>query len=255
MNKSIYKNLLLALSLIALWQLTANFSSHFYQIFSSPNDVAVAFYNGIGNGILLKHIVASISRVLIGFILASIIGIPLAMVHGANPAIANIIKRIVDFLRPIPPIAWIPIAILLFGLGNYPAYFIVFLGAFPPIFINAYHGATTLPLIYRNVSRSFGITGFNFLWRIQFFYALPSIFVGLRTGLGMGWMSVIAAELIGSQSGLGYFIQLNRLMLRTDNIILGMIVIGCVGFLLDRIIVLVETKTTPWIERKQNATY
>ena len=202
--------------------------------------------SGLSDGSLFSDSLASLTRVSVGFITAAVISIGLAMMYGLNPILTKIIKILVDFLRPIPPIAWIPIAILIFGLGNAPAYFIVFLGAFPPIFLNSYHGATTMPKIYSNVSRSFEISKFNYLFRIQLFYALPDIFVGLKVGLGIGWMSVIAAELIGSDSGLGYFIQLNRLMLRTDNIILGMIVIGLIGYLLNLLISIIEKRLTPW---------
>ena len=129
---------------------------------------------------------------------------------------------------------------------------IVFLGAFFPIFTNAYFGAVSLPVVYKNISESFEIRKSTFVSRILFYFALPSICTGLKIGIGMAWMSVIAAELIGAQSGLGYFIQLNRLLLRTDNVVLGMILIGLIGYVLTKSLEVLGEWATPWVSKNKS---
>ena len=184
------------------------------------------------------NIAASLLRILIGFILASVLGITLGLLLAYYRGLTD--------LRPIPPIAWIPVAIMLFGLGNVSASFIVFLGAFFPIFTNTYFGAISIPIIFRNVSSSFEVGAMRYFSKILFFHTLPYIFAGLKIGIGTAWMSVIAAELIAAQSGLGYFIQLNRLLLRTDKVILGMMLIGIIGYFLQKIVEYLETKLIVW---------
>lgn len=187
----------------------------------------------------------SLKRVLVGFSLACIMGIALGLSLGYEKRLRDI-KVFIEILRPIPPIAWIPIAIILFGLGDVSAYFIVFMGSFFPIFTNTYFGASSIPTIYENVAASFEIGKISYFRNILFKYSLPYIFTGLKIGIGMAWMSVIAAELIGAQSGLGYFIQLNRLLLQSDKVIVGMISIGAIGYVLHLTIELVERKVISW---------
>ena len=191
------------------------------------------------------NIAASLLRILIGFILASVLGITLGLLLAYYRGLTDL-KFYIELLRPIPPIAWIPVAIMLFGLGNVSASFIVFLGAFFPIFTNTYFGAISIPIIFRNVSSSFEVGAMRYFSKILFFHTLPYIFAGLKIGIGMAWMSVIAAELIAAQSGLGYFIQLNRLLLRTDKVILGMMLIGIIGYFLQKIVEYLETKLIVW---------
>lgn len=215
------------------------------NFFPSIFELMNSFIKNFSNKDYYIDIINSLLKVSVGFLIASIIGILLGLILGSTQKFKFIVK-IIEILRPIPPIAWIPIAIIIFGLGNTSAYFIVFLGAFFPIFTNTYFGALSLPLIYKNISSSFEISSSTYFFKILLFNALPNIFTGLKIGIGMAWMSVIAAELIGSQSGLGYFIQLNRLLLRTDNILIGMITIGFIGNLLQNLIELIRKKSIYW---------
>lgn len=234
------------LSILLLWHILSVFVFPAYTIIPSPSEVCVAVLALINKGDIFVHIFASLVRVIIGFSIAGFLGVGLALVTGYYKKTSAFIGPIVEFFRPIPPIAWIPLAILIFGLGSPSAYFIVFVGAFFPIFTNTLFGINSLPRIYVNVARSFEIRKLTFVKDILFKFSLPYIFTGLKVGIGMAWMSVIAAELIGAQSGLGYFIQLNRLLLRTDNIIAGMIIIGAVGYSLVKLLSLVERRMIPW---------
>ncbi|PIP86723.1 nitrate ABC transporter permease, partial [Candidatus Campbellbacteria bacterium CG22_combo_CG10-13_8_21_14_all_43_18] len=163
--------------------------------------------------------------------------------------VSRLISPILELLRPIPPIAWIPLAILWFGIGNNPAYFLVFLGAFFPIFSNTYLGVSSVEETYKRAAYSLGATKKEIITDIILPASMPQIFTGLKIGLGVGWMVVIAAELVGAQSGLGYMIQLNRFLLNSPEIITGMITIGVIGFLLNLLITKIEKMTTPWNQK------
>lgn len=190
-------------------------------------------------------IISSVEKVLVGFLLASFFGIILGILI-ANINKLRLLNYLIDILRPIPPIAWIPIAILFLGIGNISSYFIVFIGSFFPIFTSVYFGTSSIPQIYKNVAKNYELGKWKYYRYILFNFSLPFIFSGLKIGIGMAWMSVIAAELISAQSGLGYYIQINRLLLRTDKIIIGMALIGITGFLLQMLIKGAERKIVKW---------
>lgn len=239
------KRIMVLVAVLAIWQL-AYFMPSFVTIIPSPVELGQAFWLLVRSGVIFEHIGASLQRVLVGFGLAAVAGTGLALLLGYYRRWGEVIDPVIEILRPIPPIAWIPIAIILFGLGDPSAYFIVFLGAFFPIFVNSYFGVTALPEIYRNVARSFEVGHVIYVWKILLPFSLPYIMTGFKIGMGMAWMSVIAAELIGAQNGLGYFIQMSRLLLQIDNVIIGMVAIGIVGWLLSAIIVGLERIIMPW---------
>lgn len=237
------KKFFLIILLVVIYQgINVLFPNHF---FPSIWQIFTALINNLSDREFYLDIGSSLLRILIGFSLAGIIGISFGLLLAYDRRLKDL-KLYIELLRPIPPIAWIPIAIVIFGLGNASAYFIVFLGAFFPIFTNTYFGAISIPAIYKNVASSFEINKAAYFTKILLFFSLPYIFTGLKIGIGMAWMSVIAAELIAAQSGLGYFIQLNRLLLQTDNIIIGMIFIGIIGNLLQKLIDLLEKKIIIW---------
>jgi ABC-type nitrate/sulfonate/bicarbonate transport system permease component len=240
------KRLLPFLFIIALWQLLAYLKCVNEFILPSPFNIFKAFMQLIKSGELLFDSLNSMKRVGIGFLLASFCGGSLGVASGCFRRLSEAMTPIFEFLRPIPPIAWIPIAILWFGLGDSPAYFIVFVGAFFPIFINTYWGIKSSKLTYINVAKNFGANRFLILTDVVLPCSLPDILRGLKIGLGLAWTSVIAAELVGAQSGLGYMIQLNRIMLKTYNIIVGMIAIGTIGFVMNYLMTIFERKLTFW---------
>jgi NitT/TauT family transport system permease protein/sulfonate transport system permease protein len=243
------KEIAYLLSILLVIQLFFSvFRQHIF-IFPSPIEVLEAFIAQLQQRTLVIDVLMSLQRVILGFVFATVIAIPLAVFCGHNRLFGGFVKPFIEILRPIPPIAWIPIAILIFGLGDMSAYFIVFMGAFFPIFTNSFWGINSLPIIYQNVASSFEIKRFIFIKDILLKFSLPYIFTGLKIGIGMAWMSVIAAELIGAQSGLGYFIQMNRLLLRIDNVVLGMILIGIIGYSLIKILSILEEVFMPWIKK------
>jgi NitT/TauT family transport system permease protein len=213
----------------------------------TPDAVARGFVELFRDGSLLSDAVASLRRVIVGFAIASISAVPLALLMSLSRPFALLFSPIVAFLRPIPPIAWIPIAILWFGIGNAPSYFITALAAFFPIFLNTYAGGQAVRPEHINAARSLGATSFALFWRVYLPSALPMISTGLRVGLGQSWMAVVTAELIAAHSGLGYMIQANRLMLETGLVLVGMCTIGILGAAMSFGLMMLETRVlTPW---------
>jgi ABC-type nitrate/sulfonate/bicarbonate transport system permease component len=195
----------------------------------APDDVLSGFISLIRDGTLLPDVAASLKRVLAGFAIASSVAVPLAIVMALVRPVRLLLSPVVTFLRPIPPIAWIPIAIMWFGIGDAPSFFITAVAAFFPIFMNSYAGAHAVRPEHVHAARSLGAGQRALFMRIYLPSAMPLIATGLRIGLGQSWMAVVTAELIAAHSGLGYMIQANRLALETASVLVGMCVIGLLG--------------------------
>jgi NitT/TauT family transport system permease protein/sulfonate transport system permease protein len=230
------------------WELAVRVGWIDGRLFPPPSAIAKAIVVMAQLGLLWADISASVLRVTVGFLIASVVAIALAVLLARWRGLAFYLMPAVDMIRPISVIAWIPIAILWFGLGNRPAWFIIFLGSFFPIFTNTYLGVRSVEPVHINAARCLGAGRVLFLREVLLPSALPYILTGMRVGLGVGWMCVIAAELIAAQSGLGYMIQLARVMLETEKVIAGMIVIGVIGYVMNQSMVWLEHRLTPWRE-------
>lgn len=251
--KSVTRLLLPIISFLLLWQILSSLEILNPQFLPSPLNVGRELVDSLINQNLLVDVFASLKRVVIGFLIAAVLGIGIGLFAGFNRATANFVTPLIELFRPIPPIAWIPLAILWFGLGDKPAYFLVFLGAFFPIFTNVLFGVTAVEETYKRAAYSLGATRRHFITDILIPASLPHIFTGMRIGLGVGWIVVITAELVGAQSGLGYMIQFNRLLLETPKVIVGMVVIGIIGFLMNKLMVQLEHKLVPWKKSEQTS--
>ena len=242
--------LLVAPALILVWQLLGTFGWINTNIFPPPSRIAQAMVDMAQAGLLWKDVQASVFRVSIGFALATVVGVGLGALFGRVQWIARLILPIIEIIRPISPIAWIPIAILWFGLGDKPAWFLICYGAFFPIFTNTYLGVISVQQIHVQAAQCHGASRTLFVRRVLLPSALPYILAGMRIGLGVAWMCVIAAELIAAQSGLGYMIQLARTMLETEKVFAGMIIIGIIGFCMNALMSWVERRLTPWASQR-----
>ena len=189
---------------------------------------------------------ASLQRVLVGFLLALLGGLATGITLGLLPPLRRALTPFFEILRPVPPIAWIPIAVALFGIGNASAYFIIFVGAFFPVLTNVVLGMSTVEKSYLDVAKVFGASPWRSFIHVVLPSSLPSIFAGLRVGLGFAWMCVVAAEMFAARSGLGYEIQLNRQLFRLDRVMAGVIVIGLIGWTMSRLMTLLEWVSLPW---------
>ncbi len=206
------------------------------RIFPSPREVELGLSQLTHRGVLYRDIVDSLRRVAIGYLAAVGAGIPLGLLLGWYPAAEQTVNPAIQLLRPISPIAWIPVAILFFGVGDDAAIFLVFLGAFFPIVITCVDAVSNVPLIYRRAGSNFGLTAPQVLARVVFPAALPQILVGLRIALGIGWLVVVAGEMIAVNSGLGYLIIDSRNSGKRYDLVVGaMLLIGIIGLALDAV--------------------
>lgn len=212
----------------------------------APSRVGAAVAEMWHSGELVEDILASLNRILLGFAIALFGAIVFGITAARYGRVYEYIKVTMDLLSSIPPIAWTPVAILWFGIGNAPAFFIVFLGAFFPMFTSIYSGISSVDSELKNAARTLGAKPSFIVRAVIFPDALPQILTGIRTGIGVAWFNVIAAELIGVRSGLGYKIQLNRTLLFSEYVIGIMLIIGILGFLMTRLVVIAGNLSAPW---------
>lgn len=231
---------------IVLWQILSLIMSNIFL--PSPFKVAEALVV-LFSGTIYLHILTSLKRTLIGFVFALIIAASLAYIVGTSKKLKDYFNPVIELLRPIPPIAWIPLAILWFGVGDASSSFIIFIAAFFPIFTNVYFGVVSLPKVYHRVSHNYHINGINKFVHVIFPYSLPYLITGCKTSIGFSWMAVIAAEMIAANYGLGYFIEINRVLIKPDYVIATMIIIGVIGFLMHYILLNIEKNFTSWRAR------
>lgn len=218
--------------LLALWYYAVRWTAT--KVFPSPREVEAGLATLLHQGVLYHDILDSLRRVAIGYFAAVALGIPLGLLFGWYPAVNQVVNPVVQLLRPISPIAWIPVAIIFFGVGDYAAIFLVFLGAFFPIVVTCVDGVQNVPLIYRRAGRNFGLTPPQILARVVFPAALPQILVGLRIALGIAWLVVVAGEMVAVDSGLGYLIIDSRNSGKRYDLVVGaMLLIGVIGLALD----------------------
>ena len=199
-----------------------------------PHEVAGAIVELAERGFLVKHVVASLFRVTWGYLAAVVVGIPLGVVLGWNRRSGLAVAPLLEILRPISPLAWIPIAILWFGVGDVSAVFIIFLASLFPITLTAMNAVRGVEVVHVNAGRNFGLAPADLLRRVIYPAILPQILVGLRLSLGIAWLVVVAAEMMAVSSGLGFLIvDARNAGNRYDLVVAGMVLIGVIGLGLD----------------------
>lgn len=204
------------------------------------------FKNPIGKYSILGHVLFSLSRVLVGYAIAAVLGIALGVLMGWNKTIEAIFRPLYEMIRPIPPIAWIPLAILWFGLGETTKYFLIFLAAFNNITLNAYQGARTVDPVLIGASRMLGANKIQTLFTVILPASVPVIFAGLQVAVSVSWATVVAAEMVRSTEGAGWVIINAQEMNNMTQILIGIVSIGVVGYLLAITMRKVEDKLCAW---------
>jgi NitT/TauT family transport system permease protein len=234
--KRIWLPALVFFCLGAIWEIAAIYGGWSEAVFPGPRPAARGMWELISNGTLLKHSVASLFRVTAGYYLAVMLAIPLGMILGWWKTGQIAFNSLIQFLRPISPLAWIPLAVLWFGIGDKPAVFLIFLSSFFPLLVSTITAVNRINSLYFQVAANFNFSMFETLTKIIFPAILPVVLPALRISLGIAWLVVVAAEMIAVKSGLGYLILDSRNALRMDYVMDAMIAIGLIGILLDRII-------------------
>ena len=219
-------------ALLLVWQIAAQRQAT--RLLPDPLQVASGFVELIQRGLLLKYIVASLFRVTWGFSMAAIIGIPAGLAIGWHRRSEMAFNPLLQILRPISPLAWIPISILWFGVGDVAAIFLIFLASLLPITLTAINAVESIPAVYVNAGRNFGLSPASLVYRVLYPAVIPRLIVGLRITLGVAWLVVVAAEMIAVNSGLGFLIvDARNAGNRYDLVVVGMVTIGIIGLLLD----------------------
>ena len=218
--------------LLAVWHYSVALTAT--QVFPSPLAVARGLAELIRKGLLWAYVGDSLRRVALGFGAATVLGVPFGLMLGCYPAVNQVVNPVLQMLRPISPIAWIPVAIILFGVGDATAVFLIFLASLFPIVVATVSGVSNVPSIFQRAGRNFGLTVPQLVARVVFPAALPQIIVGLRIALGIAWLVVVAAEMIAVDSGLGYLvIDARNSGKRYDLVVAAMLLIGVIGLSLD----------------------
>lgn len=253
------KLLMLSLSgifiFLLLWQLSVSLGWIPEKYLAPPTVVArtflTKFYDTRPDGSTLQvHFISSLYIALVGFVSAVVIGVPLGLFMGYYRDLDLLIRPIFELIRPIPPLAWIPLSILWLGIGTTAKSYIIFLAAFVPCVINAYTGVKLTNPVLINVAKTCGASRWEIFVKVCIPSSLPLVFTGMRIALGNAWSTLVAAELLASVSGLGYMIQQGRSLVRPDIIIVGMMTIGLTGALMAFIVARLENKAVPWRTRK-----
>jgi NitT/TauT family transport system permease protein len=217
---------------LSLWYFSVKWTAS--KVFPSPVDVERGMAELVRRGLLWRYITDSLRRVSIGYLTAVSLGIPAGLLLGWYPAAGAVVNPIIQMMRPISPIAWIPVSIVWFGVGDMAAIYLIFLGAFFPIVVASMNGVRNVPSMFRRAGRNFGLSPAQLLAKVVFPAALPNIIVGLRIALGIAWLVVVAAEMIAVDSGLGYLvIDARNSGKRYDLVVAAMILIGLIGLGLD----------------------
>ena len=235
------------LALVAIWAIVVPLFDVNPRIFPSLASVADAAADTIRDGSLIRHIGASLLRVGLGTLIGVVTAVPLGIAMGVSPTVSSFLTPLFRFFSVLAGIAWIPIATLWFGYGFGAIVFVIFNAVFFVVAYNTLLGVSTIPMTIRNAAASLGAGRWALLTEVLLPGALPNIVTGVRTGLGFAWRGLIAAEMIATNVGLGYMLFVARDFYRTEVIVLGMIVIGLLWLLIDRLLLVPLERAT--IER------
>lgn len=243
---SYWRNAFGLIAFLAIWQALCMLGVINAFMLPSPVEVVAALGAMAQDGTLWTNLSASLGRVAAGYVAAMIVGLSLGFLCGWVRNVSDFVRPVIEALRPIPPLAWVPIAILWFGLGDSSAYFLVFLGCVFPLFFGAFTAVRSLDRNQLNAAMCLGAGRWMFLRDVLVPASLPIVMPSLRLALGIGWMCVVTAELIAAQTGLGYLIQQSRMVFQIQNVVAGMVAIGVVGFLMSAVLERVERRLIAW---------
>ncbi len=240
----------LLIAFVVVWELISTFGQRINPqlevMLPPPTAVISAAQDLLNRGVLFTHIFDSLKRVLMAVGTATMLGVPLGLAMGWSPRFRNVVDPLLEFIRPIPPLAWIPLSILWFGIGDVQIVYIIFLAAFFPVVLNSLAGARDVDPYLVRAGLSLGARRWTLFSTVVLPAALPQIFTGMRIGLGIGWMALVAGELVAAPSGLGYMINNARTLFRSDYILLGMVMIGALGLVLDYLMRQAARLAMPW---------
>ncbi|CAB3702725.1 Putative aliphatic sulfonates transport permease protein SsuC [Trinickia soli] len=235
---------------VLLWEAVS--MAGIFPAFALPSPVAVwqsfvdIVRDGYGGQSLMSDILISCFRILIGFVGAVAIGVPVGLLMSRNKLIFDLIDPLLQFVRPVPPLAYIPLLVVWFGIGELPKAILILVGTIPVIIIGTMSGVKSTPALRISVARTLGATNAQIFRRIVLPSAMPEIFTAMRVGIGVAWTCLVAAELIAASSGLGWLVQFAGQALQVGVVIVGIVIIGVIGYAMELAIRKLENWVVPW---------
>lgn len=258
-KRPLWANMLLSaagiLIFIGVWEFAVRIGLVSAEKLVAPSEIIMTFFEKLhstvpdGNTIDV-HIFTSLKLVLASFVVSCVIGVPLGLLMGFFNLFNKFLSPVFEIVRPIPPLAWIPIVIVILGTGFKAKLFIIFVAAFVPCVINSYTGIKATSTALLNVAKTAGANKAQLFFKVGIPSALPMVFTGIKVSFGSAWATLVAAEMIASSEGLGYMIQQGRIASKPAIVLLGMLVIGLIGAVLTAVLSLLEQKAIPWRKAK-----
>ncbi len=243
-------SLVTALVLFGLWLLITEMG--WVKPLFLPSPLAVwdkfvaAMTEGVSNSTLTQHTLSSLGRVLGAFALALITAVPVGILMGVNRTVRGLFDPIIEFYRPLPPLAYLPLIIIWLGIGEFPKVFLIYLAIFAPMAIAARAGVRSVSIEQIHAAYAMGATRMQVITQVILKAALPEIFTGMRIGIGVGWTTLVAAEMVAAHRGLGFMVLNAAEYLASDTVIMGIIVIGIFAFAFDLLLRYLEKILIPW---------
>ena len=208
--------------------------------------ITIAWPQGFMDATLWQHLAASLTRIVIALLAAVLIGVPVGIAMGLNSTVRGILDPLIELYRPVPPLAYLPLMVIWFGIGETSKILMIYLAIFAPVAMSALAGVKSAQQVRIRAARSLGASRAQVLWLVILPGALPEILTGLRIGLGVGWSTLVAAELIAATRGLGFMVQSAGEFLATDVVLAGIAVIAIIAFLLELGLRALQRRLTPW---------
>jgi NitT/TauT family transport system permease protein len=228
--------------LLASWHLLAASGLYTADQLPAPLDALRASRETWSEGTLLPHVAASLARFAVAYGAAVLVAVPLGLLLGLRPTLWKAVDPLIQVLRPISPVAWFPLAVLWLGIGNLPAIAIIFVAAFYPTLLATVSAVRRVDPVYLKVARNFGTPEWQLVFKVIVPAAFPQIAMGLRVAVGTAWVYLVAGEMLGARTGLGFLIIDARNFLRTDLILMAMALVGAIGFAIDRTVSFLERR-------------
>src|ERR1700751_637722 len=249
-GKSGHIGLIPALALIGLWSVITGMGWVKPLFLPSPAAVwqkfLLAMTEGVSNSTLIQHTAESLGRVLGAFLFALVTAVPVGILMGVNRVVRGLFDPIIEFYRPLPPLAYLPLIIIWFGIGEFPKIFLIYLAIFAPMAIAARAGVRSVSIEQIHAAYAMGATRAQVIFQVILRAAMPEIFTGMRIGIGVGWTTLVAAEMVAAHRGLGFMVLNAAEFLASDTVIMGIVVIGAFAFAFDLMLRYLEKVLIPW---------
>lgn len=251
LSRQLTLSLATLLVLLAVWWVVSALKLISPLFLPAPQQVlhqllTVASAQGFMDATLWQHLGASLMRILIALFAAALIGIPVGIAMGLNSTVRGILDPLIELYRPVPPLAYLPLMVIWFGIGETSKILLIYLAIFAPVALSAVAGVKSAQQVRLRAARSLGASRWQVLWYVILPGALPEILTGLRIGLGVGWSTLVAAELIAATRGLGFMVQSAGEFLATDVVLAGIAVIAAIAFSLELGLRALQRRLTPW---------